>query len=337
MRAAEALEVLGRRALSREESGATFRRFLAGEYSEVEMAAVLAALRTRGESPELMAGAVEALLAAAVPFPRPDYDYADCCGTGGDGTGTVNLSTAAAFVAAELGIPMAKAGNRSVSSRCGSADLLERVGVRLDPPPEVSRRCLDELGICFVFAPQYHPGVRHVAPVRKALGVRTVFNLVGPIANAARPTWQMMGTYDPALCEPAARTLQLLGRKVALVLHGSGLDEVALHGPTTGVLIRDGRLEHVTISPSAAGVAERPLEALAGGGPEENAAWLLDLLRGRGEPAHADAVAMNAGTLAWVTGRFTDLRKAVAAARAVLDGGHAIRRLERLVEVTRDA
>ena len=187
MLASEVLEALSRRSLSREESTAAFRRFLGGEYSEVEMAAVLAALKTRGETPEVMAGAVEALLASAMPFPRPDYLYADCCGTGGDGTGTVNLSTASAFVAAELGIPVAKTGNRSVSSRCGSADLLERLGVRLDPDPAVGRRCLDEIGICFVFAPQYHPGVRHAAPVRRSLGVRTVFNLVGPIANAARP------------------------------------------------------------------------------------------------------------------------------------------------------
>ena len=185
MRASEVLEALSRRALSREESTATFGRFVDGAYSDVEMAAVLSALKVRGESPEVMAGAVEALLAAAVPFPRPDYRYADCCGTGGDGAGTVNISTAAAFVAAELGIPMAKTGNRSVSSRCGSADVLERLGVKLDPEPDVGRRCLEEAGICFVFAPQYHGGVRHAAPVRRALGVRTVFNLVGPIANAA--------------------------------------------------------------------------------------------------------------------------------------------------------
>ena len=337
MRAGEVLEVLRRRALSREESTATFRPFLAGEYSEVEMAAVLAALKTRGETPEIIAGAVEALLEAAVPFPRPDYDYADCCGTGGDGTGTVNLSTAAAFVAAELGIPMAKTGNRSISSRCGSADVLEKLGVTLDCAPEVSRRCLDEVGICFVFAPHYHAGVRHAAPVRKALGVRTVFNLVGPIANAARPTWQMMGTYDPTLCEPAARTLHLLGRKVALVIHGSGLDEVALHGPTTGVLIREGRSEPVTLSPAEAGIPEAPLEALAGGGPEENADWLLALLEGRGSPTHTDAVALNAGTLAWATGRAASFRDGVRLAREALGGGGGARRLARLVEVSRSA
>ncbi|MGQ0702176.1 MAG: anthranilate phosphoribosyltransferase [Gemmatimonadales bacterium] len=337
MRAGEVLDVLSRRDLSREESTATFRRFLSAEYSEIEMAAVLAALKTRGETPEVMAGAVEALLEAAVPFPRPDYDFADCCGTGGDGAGTVNVSTAAAFLAAELGIPMAKAGNRSVSSRCGSADVLERVGVRLDLAPERARRCLDEVGICFVFAPHYHAGVRHVAPVRKALGVRTVFNLVGPIANAARPTWQLMGTYHPTLCEPAARTLALLGRKVAFAVHGSGLDEVALHGGTTGVLIRDGRVESVTITPGHAGVTEASLDALAGGGPEENADWLVRVLEGKGSRAHAEAVALNAGTLAWATGKLPTLRAAVRVAREVLGSGTAARRLTRLVELSRDA
>jgi anthranilate phosphoribosyltransferase len=337
MRASEVLEALSRRSLSREESSATFRRFVAGEYTEVEMAAVLAALKTRGETPEVMAGAVEALLASAVPFPRPDYPYADCCGTGGDGTGTVNLSTAAAFVAAELGIPMAKTGNRSVSSRCGSADLLEKLGVKLDPEPQLGRRCLDEIGVCFVFAPQYHPGVRHAAPVRRSLGVRTVFNLVGPIANAARPPWQMMGIYDPALCEPAARTLQLLGRRIALVVHGSGMDEVALHGPTTGVLVRDGELRHITIDPGDAGLEPSGIEALAGAGPEANAEWLLAVLAGKGPAASMDAVALNAGTLAWATGTATTLRQAVQLARDALAGGGGLRRLERLVELSNDA
>lgn len=335
MRAGEVLNILAARALTREESTAAFTRFLAAEYGELEMAAILAALKTRGETPEVMAGAVEALLAAAVPFPRPDYPYADCCGTGGDGTGTVNISTATAFVAAELGIPIAKTGNRSVSSRCGSADVLERLGVRLDPPPEVSRRCLDEIGVCFVFAPQYHPGVRHAAPVRKALGVRTVFNLVGPIANAARPPWQMMGIYDPALCAPAATTLGLIGREVALVVHGGGLDEVALHGPTTGVLRRNGRSETVTLRPEDAGLTPAPLEALAGGGPEENAAWLAATLEGKAAESHLNSVALNAGTLAWVVGAAPSFAMGVTRAREALAGGGPARRLSRMVEISR--
>jgi anthranilate phosphoribosyltransferase len=334
MRIAEFLDALSRRPLTREESAATFGRLVSGEFGEAETAAILAGLKTRGETPEVMAGAVQALLASAVPFPRPPYAYADCCGTGGDGAGTVNISTAAAFVAAEIGVPVAKTGNRSVSSRCGSADVLERLGVKLDPAPDVGRRCLDEAGVCFVFAPQYHPGVRHAAPVRRALGVRTVFNLVGPIANSARPPWQMMGIYDPALCEPAARTLQLIGREIALVVHGDGVDEVALHATTTGVLLRDGAIREITISPEDAGLRRAPVEALAGGDPEANAEWLVSLLEGRGPDVHRDAVALNAGTLAWVVGRTDTLAQAVALARAAIAGGGGAKRLGRLAELS---
>jgi anthranilate phosphoribosyltransferase len=337
MRVAEVLDALCRRSLTREEATAVFRALVAGAYGDVETAAILAALKTRGETPEVLAGAVEALLAAALPFPRPDYPFADCCGTGGDGAGTVNLSTAAAFVAAELGLRIAKTGNRSVSSRCGSADVLERLGVKLDPPPHVARRCLDDAGVCFVFAPQYHAGVKRVAAVRQALGVRTVFNLVGPIANAARPPWQMMGVYDAALLEPAARTLQLVGRTAALVVHGSGLDEVALHGPTSGVLLRDGALRPVTLTPEEAGLGRAPLGLLAGGGPDENAEWLARLLEGRGAPAHADAVALNAGTLAWVAGAAPTPAAGTAAAREALAGGRCAARLARLAELSRGA
>jgi anthranilate phosphoribosyltransferase len=334
MRIAEFLDARSRRPLTREESAATFGRLVSGEFGEADTAAILAGLKTRGETPEVMAGAVQALLASAVPFPRPPYAYADCCGTGGDGAGTVNISTAAAFVAAEIGVPVAKTGNRSVSSRCGSADVLERLGVKLDPAPDVGRRCLDEAGVCFVFAPQYHPGVRHAAPVRRALGVRTVFNLVGPIANAARPPWQMMGIYDPALCEPAARTLQLIGREIALVVHGDGVDEVALHATTTGVLLRDGAIREITISPEDAGLRRAPVEALAGGDPEANAEWLVSLLEGRGPDVHRDAVALNAGTLAWVVGRTDTLAQAVALARAAIAGGGGAKRLGRLAELS---
>ena len=333
MRARDVLETLTRRDLSREESTTAFHQLLAGEYSDIEMAGVLVALKTRGETPEIMAGAVEALLSSVLPFPRPDYRFADCCGTGGDGASTLNISTAAAFVAAELGIPMAKTGNRSVSSRCGSADVLEHLGVRLDPAPEVSRRCLDEVDICFVYAPQYHPGVGNAAPVRRALGVRTVFNLVGPMANAARPQWQMMGIYDRS-SEGAARTLRSSDVRGPRAPRKRPRRSRRVTRPTTGVLLKDGKLRHITISPADAGLAEAPVSALGGAGPEENAALLTRLLEGRGTSAHADAVSINVGVLAWITGLASTLRQGTELARQALDGGGGARRLSRLAELS---
>jgi anthranilate phosphoribosyltransferase len=337
MRTAEVLDLLRTRNLDRAEAFTVFRRIVRGELVEVEIAAILAALKVRGETPAEIAGAAQAMREAAVPFPMPDYAYADTCGTGGDGVGSLNISTAAAFVAAELGIPVAKHGNRSVSSRCGSADVLEMLGVKLDVSPEVSRRCLDEAGVCFLLAPHYHPGVRHAMPVRKALATRTMFNLLGPLANPARPAWQLMGVYDPKLVAPLAETLGLLGCKAALVVHGSGHDELALHGSSTVARWQDGRLDTLVITPEAAGVAPAGPDALQGGDPAENAAWLRALLEGSGTLAQVDAVALNAGALAWVAGAGRTLPEAVARARGVIRSGAAARRLNLLIELTNGA
>jgi anthranilate phosphoribosyltransferase len=331
------LETLSRRGFTGEESFRVFSGVVSGAFSEVEIAALLAALKTRGEEPEVIAGAARALREAALSFPRPEYAFADTCGTGGDGTHSVNISTAAAVVAAELGIPVAKHGNRSVSSRCGSADVLEAVGVRLDPSPALSRRCLDEVGLCFLFAPQYHAGVRHAMPVRRALGTRTVFNLLGPLTNPSRPRWQMLGVYDASYCRPLAETLGLLGCERALVVHGAGLDELAVHAPSAAALWRDGRVIEFTVTPEEAGLRRHPLDALKGGGPEENAAWLRRLAAGDAEPAHLDAVALNAGALAWVAGRSPTLADGVTAARASVLAGGAAARLARWAELSHDA
>ena len=337
MRIATLLETLSCRHLTREESCAAFRHLMSGAWSEVEIAALVAALKARGESPEEVAGAAFALREAAVPFPRPDYEFADTCGTGGDGAGSFNISTAVALLVAELGIPVAKHGNRSVSSRCGSADVLEAAGGRLDAPPDAARRSLDEIGICFLFAPAYHAGVRHATPVRKALGTRTIFNLLGPLANPSRPPLQLMGVYDPALCLPLAKTLGMLGAEVALVVHGSGLDEVALHGPTTAALWRDGQLAELELTPEEAGLNRRPIDEIEGGTPESNLELLVKVLEGRGTPACLDTVALNAGALAWVTRRAPTLARGVSAAREALAGGGAARRFNRWVELSHGA
>jgi anthranilate phosphoribosyltransferase len=337
MRMATVLDALSRRSLSREETTGVFSHLMGGGYGEIEIAALVAALKARGETPEEIAGAAEALRGAARPFPRPSYRFADTCGTGGDGTGTVNVSTAVAIVAAELGLPIAKHGNRSVSSQCGSADVLEELGVRVDAPPEVARRSLDEVGLAFLFAPMYHAGVRHAMPVRKALATRTIFNLLGPISNPSHPAIQLMGVYDPGLCRPLALTLGLLGAEAALVVHGEGMDEVALHGTTTAALWRDGRLTELEFTPEEAGLTRQPLSALQGGGPATNAAFLRALLAGRGQPAHRDAVAINAGALAWIAGLADTLGDGVALALDAIATGGAAVRLRRWAELSHAA
>jgi anthranilate phosphoribosyltransferase len=336
VRMAMVLDTLSHRSLTREETTAIFTHLIGGGYTEIEVAALVAALKARGETPEEIAGAADALRGAARPFPRPAYRFADTCGTGGDGTGTVNISTAVAIVVAELGLPVAKHGNRSVSSQCGSADVLEELGVRLDAPPEVARRCLDEVGIAFLFAPVYHAGVRHAMPVRRALATRTIFNLLGPISNPSQPAVQLLGVYDPALCRPLALTLGLLGAEAALVVHGEGLDEIALHGVTAAALWLDGRLTELEFTPEEAGLRRWPLEALRGGGPATNAAFLKALLAGRGQPAHRDAVAVNVGALAWIAGLAGTLGDGAALALDAIASGRASERMRRWAELSHD-
>jgi anthranilate phosphoribosyltransferase len=311
-----------------------FGEIVAGRLPEPSIAGMLIALRLRGETADEMIGAARALRAADEDFPRPDYLFADCCGTGGDGSASINVSTAAAFVAAACGLPVAKHGTRSVTSRCGSADVLEQLGAKLDPEPAVARRALDETGVCFLFALRYHPGLRHAGPVRRALKVRTIMNLLGPCVNPAEPPVQLLGVASPERLETVAATVSALGVSRALIVHGSGLDEVALHGETKAVRVIDGRLEPVTITPEQAGLERRPMAVLKGGGPEENAERLKALLMGYGLDAETEVVALNAGALLMTAGLAADLREGVAQALDALRSGDAHHRLKSFVEAT---
>ncbi len=311
-----------------------FAELVAGRLNQASIAAMLIALRFKGETAEEMIGAAKALRAADEYFPRPDYLFADTCGTGGDGSALINVSTAVAFVAAAAGLPVAKHGNRSVTSPCGSADVLERLGAKLDVSAEVSRRALDEAGVCFLFAPRYHPGLRHAGPVRRALKVRTIMNLLGPCLNPAEPQVQLLGVAEARLLEPVAKTLSSLGVRKALVVHGSGIDEMALHGETQAVRVSDGSLEALTIAPEDAGLERTPLENLKGGGPEENAERLKALLVGNGRASDIDAVALNTGALLFTAGLSPSLRDAVATAHQAIASGAAYERLLAFVEVT---
>jgi anthranilate phosphoribosyltransferase len=312
-----------------------FTELVEGRLEPAQIAAMLIALRLKGESDDELIGAARALRAADVDFPRPDYLFADSCGTGGDNSGSINVSTAAAFVAAACGLPVAKHGNRSISSRCGSADVLEHLGARLDVTPEVSRRALDESGVCFLFAPRYHPGLRHAGPVRRQLKVRTIMNVLGPCLNPAEPQVQLLGVANPALVGPVARTLAALGVTSALVVHGAGLDELALHDESEAVRVDHGVLTPVTIRPEDAGLERRPIGAIAGGDPDQNAARLAALLKGEGEGAESDTVALNAGALLHTAGLAATLAEGVAGARAAIAAGEPFRRLQLFVEVTR--
>lgn len=313
-----------------------FRALVEGELTEPAIAAMLIALRLKGETEAELTGAARALRAADADFERPDYLFADTCGTGGDGSGSINVSTAAAFVAAAAGLPVAKHGNRSVTSRCGSADVLEQLGAKLDVSAETSRRALDETGVCFLLAPLYHPGLKHAGPVRRALKVRTIMNVLGPCVNPAEPQVQLLGVADSKLIAPVAKTLAALGVRRALVVHGSGLDEIALHGETQAVRLANGHLEAMTIAPEDAGLERRPVDALKGGGPEENAERLRMLLLGYAPAAEGEVVALNAGALLMTAGIAADLREGVDLSLQAIGSGEPYKRLRMFVEATHD-
>ena len=312
-----------------------FRTIVEGGLSEPLMGAAFVALRVKGETADELIGAAQALRAAARPFPAPAGLFADSCGTGGDFSGSINVSTAAGFVAAACGLPVVKHGNRSFTSKCGSADVLEALGARLDLSALESRDILDQTGFCFLLAPYYHPGIAHAGPVRRALKVRTIMNLLGPCLNPARPSVQLLGVADPKLLQPIAETLRALGVDRALVVHGSGLDEIALHGFTSAILLRDGKLEPIEITPEQAGLERMPLQQIKGGSPQENAERLVGILSGAGGSADIAVVALNAGALLMTAGKVADLREGVGFAMEAMRSGRARAVVDAFVEASR--
>jgi anthranilate phosphoribosyltransferase len=295
------------------------------------MAAMLTALKLKGETPEEISGAVQALLDNATPFPRPDYDFADIVGTGGDGANTFNISTTSAFVAAACGVKVAKHGNRGVSSKSGSSDLLDAFGIDLAMTPQATREALDELGVAFLFAPQYHGGVRHAMPVRQTLKTRTIFNILGPLINPARPNIELMGVYDPNLIQPIAQTMLKMGMTRAAVVHGSGLDEVAIHGPTRVAEIRDQTITEYLLTPEDFGLKTYPLSAIQGGTPEDNRQLIENLLTGKGTEAQMAAVAVNVALLLRLFGR-EDLKANAQQAIDIMKSGQAFQRVRQLAQ-----
>lgn len=321
--------------LTADEAQHLFERLVLGRLEPGEIGGMLIALRMKGETPEEMIGAAQALLAASTPFERPEGLFADCCGTGGDGAGTINVSTAAGLVAAAAGLPVVKHGNRSVSSRCGSADVLEQLGVALELSPGRARALLDQTGFTFLFAPAYHPGMKHAGIVRRQLSVRTVMNLLGPCVNPARPPVQLLGVADPRMLRRIAQVLAALGTREALVVHGAGTDEIALHGETRAIRVSGGELEELVLTPEEAGFERSALHEIEGGDPADNAARLSDLLAGGGHAADQQAVALNAGALLWTAGRASSFAEGSALALDTLRSGAAGRTLAAVVEASR--
>jgi anthranilate phosphoribosyltransferase len=325
------------RALTASEAEYVFDEIMDGRATAVQMTALLVAIRTRGAEPDEVAGGVRALRKAMVPVPVPDDDIVDTCGTGGGSVTTFNISTAAAFVAAAGGARVAKHGNRSFTSRCGSADVLETLGVRLDLSPEQEAEVLARAGIVFMFAPLHHPAMRHVAPIRRELGMPTVMNVLGPLTNPAGARRQVVGVSQPSLLPLIAGALRALGHDRALVVHGEpGMDELSPVGVSRIVELKAGELVSFDFEPATelGWKLESPHE-LAGASPDENARTVEGVLRGTlGGVAHA-AVALNAGAALYVAGRAASIAEGVQSAERLLHQGEGWRRLEELRDVSR--
>jgi anthranilate phosphoribosyltransferase len=314
--------------LTTDEAAAAMDEVMAGRAAPAQLAGLLAALAMKGERPAEIVGLARTMRARAVQLTAPAGAVFDNCGTGGDRSGTFNISSAAAIVIAACGVRVAKHGNRSVSSRCGSADVFAALGVDIGAPPATVERSLHETGIAFLFAPTFHPAMRHAAETRRDLGIRTAFNLLGPLTNPAAPARQIVGVPRPELTELIAHSLRLLGSERAWVVHGSdGIDELSTSGYTKISECRDGRVRTFYIHPAELGLPRSRPDALLGGDAEDNAAIIRAVLAGEKGPAR-DVVLLNAGSGLFVAGAAPSLLEGVRLAAAALDGGAAARTLD---------
>ncbi|MBN2224279.1 MAG: anthranilate phosphoribosyltransferase [Deltaproteobacteria bacterium] len=322
--------------LSFNEMETAMEYIMTGRASPAQIGAFVTGLRLKGETVQEIAGAAAAMRKRAVRIsPRPSNGNCllDTCGTGGDSSRTFNISTAAAFVAAGAGARVAKHGNRGVSSRSGSADVLEALGVDITIEPERVKRCIEEVGIGFLFAPRLHAAMKHVSEPRKELGFRTIFNILGPLTNPAGAEAQLLGVYDPALCHVIAEALITLGTKRAMIVHGDGLDEITTAGPTSVSYVHDGMIDEFILNPERYGITISRVEDLMGGTPAENAQIIEDLLRGLRGPKR-DVTLLNAAAGLMVSGVAADLEAGLAKAEESVDSGAAYRKLYALRDFT---
>ncbi len=317
--------------LTEEEALAVMEEMMTDKATPAQIGAFLVALKMKGETVEEITGMARAMRAKATPLETGLPNIMDTCGTGGDTRNTFNISTTAAFVIAGAGVPVAKHGNRAVSSRCGSADLLEALGVPISLSPVDTAKCLKEVGLAFLFAPVFHQSMRFAAAPRRELGLRTVFNILGPLTNPAGATCQVLGVYDHSLTGVMASVLGRLGCRRAFVCHGyDGTDEVSISGPTRVSMLREGEVVTFDLHPGDAGIATADMETIQGGGPEQNARITMSILEGRKGPCR-DVVVLNAGLGLVAAGLAENLREGVDLACYSLDSGKALGKLEALV------
>lgn len=332
-------KLLDRRALTKNESAELFGAIMKGEVSPVLLSAVLSSLRVKGETIDEITGAAEAMRAAAIPVSASKSVLVDTCGTGGDGKGSFNISTAAAFVVAGAGFPVAKHGNRAISSKCGSADVLEALGMPMSQDPTQAEFSLSKVGIAFLFAPAFHPAMKYAAPVRKELSARTIFNLLGPLSNPAKPNVQLMGVYDPVWIKPVAEVLKRLGCESGIVVHGQGEDEISLAGPTDVAEIVQGSVRIETWRPEDFGFKTQAREAFMAEGPADFGRALLEVLNGRLGYLR-NAVCMNAGAAIRAAarlkaggGKSLSLKDATVLAQKSIDSKAALGKFEALKQL----
>ena len=322
--------------LTREEAAHAFDRMMSGEATPSQMGALLMALRVRGETVDEITGAVTAMRAKMLRVDAPP-NAIDVVGTGGDASGSFNISTCAAFIVAGAGVPVAKHGNRALSSRSGAADVLGALGVKIELSAPQVGECIDKAGIGFMFAPAHHPAMKNVGPTRVELGTRTIFNLLGPLSNPAGVKRQMIGVFSRHWIEPMAHVLKNLGSECVWVAHGSdGLDEITTSGPTAIAALENGQVRTFEITPEAAGLKQVPSEALRGGDAETNATALMAVLQGTKGPFR-DVALLNAGAALAVAGKAKELKEGVALAAKAVDSGAAKDRLDKLVAVSNAA
>lgn len=320
--------------LSRVDAEQAFTMMMSGDATPSQIGGFLMALRVRGETVDELSGAVATMRAKMLPVAAPAHAI-DIVGTGGDGSGSYNVSTATAFVVAASGIPVAKHGNRALSSKSGSADVLKALGVNLELDATGISRCINKAGIGFMFAPAHHSAMKYVGPSRVELGTRTIFNLLGPLSNPAGVKRQLLGVFSADWLLPIAETLRDLGSETVWVVHGDGLDEITTTGETKIVTLEDGAIGHLTITPEEFGIKRVTKDQLVGGDAAHNAAALRDLLSGTPGP-YRDIVLMNAGAGLVIAGQAEDLHSGIAMAAEMIDGGAALKTLDNLVKVSNE-